>query len=140
MKSKPFFIIFLLIGAVGVGTLLFFKRERSNTEATVEKSVFIKSVGENIPEGSIVIHMTKNGFEPEEIEIKRGDTVTWVNDDSDFRWPASNLHPTHGIYPEFDPQEPIAQSEWWSFQFKKEGVWKFHDHLNPRFRGSVKVQ
>ena len=139
MKSKTFLIIFLLIGAAGVGTLLFFERGRTNTEATVGKSVSIKSAAENIPEGSVVIRMTKNGFEPEEIEIKRGDMVTWVNEDADFRWPASNLHPTHGIYPEFDPQQPLALGDSWSFRFEKVGEWRCHDHLNPRWRCVVRV-
>jgi len=53
--------------------------------------------------------------------------------------PASDLHLTHGIYPEFDPQEPIDPKNSWSFQFLKFGKWKFHDHLNPYYRGIINV-
>lgn len=133
-------IIFLVIALGGIGMLFFFDTQRTSAPAIIEKSVSIKSAREDIPDGDIVIRMTKNGFDPEEVEIKKGDTVIWVNEDSDYRWPASNLHPTHEIYPEFDPREPLAVGEHWLFTFEKVGEWRFHDHLRPRWRGKVRVE
>lgn len=86
-----------------------------------------------------VISMTREGFGPSEIEIRRGDIVQWVNNDSVDHWPASDLHPTHGIYPEFDPQQPIPPGASWSFKFEKSGTWRMHDHLKPLWRGLVHV-
>lgn len=83
------------------------------------------------------IHMTEDGFEPSEAEIKNGDTVIFENTDSRDRWPASNIHPTHGIYPEFDPKKPINPSQSWGFKFEKSGLWKYHDHLFPQFTGNI---
>lgn len=90
--------------------------------------------------GDTIISMTPEGFLPEEVNIKQGETVTWVNNDTALRWPASNLHPTHAIYQEFDPQEPLDSGESWSFRFDKVGNWRSHDHLKPEFRGMIDVK
>lgn len=83
--------------------------------------------------------MTKNGFEPQEITVDIHSTVRFINEDDADRWPASNLHPTHTIYPEFDPKEPIAPGKLWEFHPRKAGSWKYHDHLFPHLRGTLVV-
>ena len=55
-------------------------------------------------------------------------------------WPASNIHPTHMIYPEFDAKRPVASGKDWSFTFTKKGTWRYHDHLNPEATGTVVVE
>lgn len=94
---------------------------------------------ENIGSQDIIIRQTDNGFEPQEITVKKGTRVVFVNDTSSYNWPASNLHPTHGIYPEFDPLQPIDSGKAWAFVFDKVGEWGYHDHLRPNRRGIVKV-
>lgn len=83
--------------------------------------------------------MTKDGFEPSNIQIRKDETVIFQNKDSRDRWPASNNHPTHDIYKGFDPQKPIKPGESWEFKFEKEGEWQFHDHLYPQIKGTVSV-
>lgn len=86
-----------------------------------------------------VITLTSLGFRPETITIKLGESIIFKNDrDTEF-WPASNLHPTHGIYSEFDPKKKIAPNETWSFAFQKPGIWKYHDHLFSNFTGTIIV-
>jgi len=89
--------------------------------------------------GAQVITLTENGYEPSEVSIRKGETVTFKNTTGKLFWPASNLHPSHGIYPEFDPAEPIPADGMWSFTFEKSGEWKFHDHLAPYFTGVITV-
>lgn len=86
-----------------------------------------------------VIEMTQNGFEPNEVTIDTNSTVIFLNKDKNPRWPASNVHPTHDIYPEFDPQERIEVGKDWTFKPNRAGIFKFHDHLYPHFRGSLTV-
>ncbi|MEX2008012.1 MAG: hypothetical protein WD850_00735 [Candidatus Spechtbacterales bacterium] len=86
------------------------------------------------------IRITQEGFFPEEITVQRGDSVVWINEASEYRWPASNLHPTHSIYAEFDPLEPLAPGESWSFRFEQEGSWQYHDHLRPSKEGVIIVE
>ena len=85
------------------------------------------------------VRMESGKFVPDALEIRVGDQVTFENHDTEPRWPASNLHPTHGIYPEFDPQEGIPPGGSWSFVFDRAGGWKFHDHLTPTLRGIIEV-
>jgi hypothetical protein len=84
--------------------------------------------------------MQKNSFSPQTITINQGDTVLFENVDSQDRWPASNIHPTHEIYPEFDPKKPVPANTSWQFTFDKAGTWKYHDHLEPTLSGTVIVK
>jgi plastocyanin len=86
------------------------------------------------------IHIDEFGFTPTVIEIAQGQTVTFENVGTEPSWPASNDHPTHQIYSEFDPKEPVKPGEVWIFTFDKPGDWKFHDHLSPQHTGIIKVK
>jgi len=90
-------------------------------------------------ENKYVIKMTKNGFEPSDLSIEQNSIIEFKNEDNKDHWPASDVHPTHQIYPEFDPQKGVSPGQSWKFQFKKNGVWKFHDHLFPHIKGSIAV-
>ena len=80
-----------------------------------------------------------NAYTPSTLNIKSGDIVVFKNKSKDTFWPASNPHPLHTDYPEFDPKKPVAAGQMYQFKFLKVGVWKFHDHLNPTARGVVTV-
>lgn len=86
-----------------------------------------------------IIKMTKNGFEPQKIQIKKGSKIVFVNETDDLRWPASNLHPTHLIFPEFDSRKPLEKNEKWEFTFEKVGIWQYHDHVLPHLTGTITV-
>lgn len=101
--------------------------DSSNLNSTVK-------VGEN------TVLMLEKGFEPEKIVVKAGGKVTFINKDKVFRWPASDLHPTHTIYSEFDPKEPIKPGDSWEFTFEKIGLWNYHDHLSPLLTGKIIVE
>lgn len=82
---------------------------------------------------------TQRGFEPSILTIPIGVTVTFSSRLESPFWPASNLHPNHLIYPEFDPRTPIDSGETWTFTFDRPGEWRFHDHLASEATGVVHV-
>lgn len=86
-----------------------------------------------------MVTLEKNGFVPKEITIRKGDTIVFKTTRKESFWPASQLHPTHTIYPEFDPKRPTNPRDSWNFTFNKVGIWNYHDHLAPLFKGTVKV-
>lgn len=100
---------------------------------------FSKTATTNTPVDTLVISLEKDGFHPASIRVAQGAKVTFVNHTNTTMWPASNLHPTHEIYPEFDPKAPVLPGATWAFTFTKSGVWRYHDHLRPTFTGSVLV-
>ncbi|TSC83302.1 MAG: hypothetical protein G01um101419_56 [Parcubacteria group bacterium Gr01-1014_19] len=87
-----------------------------------------------------LIKMGDDSYDTKELTINKGDTVTFENIGTQQRWPASNIHPSHNIYPEFDSKKKMAPGEKWSFKFDQPGVWKFHDHLRPSILGVITVK
>jgi hypothetical protein len=90
-------------------------------------------------EATTVIVMNEEGFSPREVTVDEHTVINFVNKDSVDRWPASNLHPTHEVYPEFDPRQPITPGNFWMFRPNKPGIWRYHDHLWPHRRGTLTV-
>src|SRR3989344_7627325 len=95
------------------------------------------------------IEITSSGFNPPELTINAGETVTFINKDTEPHWPASAMHPTHLLYPvtggcigsKFDACKELAQGETFTFAFNEIGAWKYHDHLKPGvYFGSVTVK
>lgn len=95
-----------------------------------------------LPEGQVVaeIHMVAEAYQPSTVSLKAGQSIRFVNDSGANRWPASNLHPSHLLYPEFDPKKPIKPGESWIFTFRKQGNWRMHDHLLPYIKGTITVE
>ena len=90
--------------------------------------------------GSVVVHVTDEGFEPRSITVEAGRTVVFENVGDEAHWPASDDHPTHQEYPGFDPKKPIQPGEEWSFTFDRPGEWGYHDHMNPYLTGEIVVR
>lgn len=87
----------------------------------------------------VEIVLTPEGYMPREITIKKGTKVTFTNTTGKPHWPASNLHPTHNIYSEFDPREPVPHDESWAFVFERVGRHNFHDHIRAYYVGTIYV-
>ncbi len=87
----------------------------------------------------MVVIFNEEGFTPNEITILQGQRVTFKTTTDKQFWPASDSHPSHTIYSEFDPLEPVDQNKSWTFVFDKVGTWQYHDHLDPSYLGEVNV-
>lgn len=86
-----------------------------------------------------VVH-TEQGFSPATLTVTAGEEVTFKNESAKKMWPASNTHPTHLIYPEFDAKSAIASEGAYKFKFTKKGTWPYHDHLEPVHQGTIIVK
>jgi plastocyanin len=78
-------------------------------------------------------------FLPNSLDIKQGDIVFFKNSSTKSFWPASNPHPTHTAYPEFDAKSAMKPGQTFEFKFLKTGTWGFHDHLNSSASGTITV-
>jgi len=97
--------------------------------------------------------MFDDKYVPMEVTIKQGETITFINKGKNDHWPASNIHPTHTIYPGsdirkcgtieekniFDACSGIKPGASYSFKFDQIGSWRFHDHLYPELHGTIIV-
>ena len=102
-------------------------------------SPLLVSAHGGVNDDELIIRMNGNGFEPKELTVVLGDKVLFINNDDADRWPASNSHPVHAIYPQFDPEKHIKPGESWTFTFERVGTWGMHDHLFPHFIGKIIV-
>lgn len=89
--------------------------------------------------GEQTIRMTEDGFVPDTMMVHQGTKIRFLNVDMLAHWPASDLHPSHTLYAEFDPHMPIDSSKEWDFTFEKIGTWGMHDHLAPYIIGTITV-
>jgi plastocyanin len=120
--------LFVVIGVlVGILALVFFFMNREDSTKVVSF------------DGDAVITISEDTYTPQNIKIKKGAKVTFVNNSGELRWPASDLHPSHLIFPEFDPRQPVENGKSWEFKFEKEGTWGYHDHLAPYITGTIDV-
>lgn len=101
-----------------------------------------------LPSKNHTLKLTKDGFDPSNIVISKGDRVTWLNTDTRLHWPASNPHPVHTEYiskergcisSALDACHGLKKGESFSFTFEKIGIWGMHDHLFPGDSMSIVV-
>lgn len=83
---------------------------------------------------------TNEGFIPNEISIKTGQIVKFINQSDRKMWIASDDHPSHNIYPEFDQKDMVNKGGSYEFKFDKEGSWGFHNHLYSNHLGKIIVR
>ncbi len=87
-----------------------------------------------------LVTFTDTGITPSTLTVPVNTTVTFTNNGQGTHWPASDPHPTHTGLPGFDADKALSTGESYSFTFTTKGTWGFHDHLNPRLKGSIIVQ
>jgi plastocyanin len=102
---------------------------------------------------SVTVRYTNDGYMPETITVPRGTRVTFKNESDFSLWTASNIHPTHTVYPGsginkcnttqkagiFDTCTSITKGQSWSFTFLETGEWRYHNHVSARDGGVVVV-
>lgn len=54
-------------------------------------------------------------------------------------WVASNPHPYHTDYPEFNARAASSSGATFTFLFNKVGTWGYHNHLQPNHQAVVVV-
>jgi plastocyanin len=101
------------------------------------------AAGNQLDKGGVVarsvVTYTDSGFAPQPLSIKKGSTVTFVNESSRGMWVASGVHPTHQLLPGFDQLSTSPKGGTYEYVFTKVGTWKYHNHVNPSDGGTVVV-
>jgi len=87
----------------------------------------------------LTVVYTNEGYSPKEITVKKGETIKFINMSDRRVWTASDEHPAHTIYPEFDQKTAAGRGNEYSFKFDKVGTWGFHNHSYAKHLGTVTV-
>jgi plastocyanin len=104
--------------------------QNSQEERSSSSSLPITEEGNVV---SIVGNSGGNSYNPNPIEIKVGDTVTWINDDSSPHTVTSS-----NDISTFD-SNVLRRGETFSFTFDKEGEYPYFCTLHPKMVGTVLV-
>jgi plastocyanin len=88
----------------------------------------------------ILVSYSEKGFNPSILTIKAGQKVRFINNSYGSMWVASDPHPSHSDYPEFDQLLAVEHNGTFDFTFTKTGTWKYHNHILPIIKGTVVVQ
>jgi plastocyanin len=78
-----------------------------------------------------IINSDLNEFNPSEINISAGQTVTWINNNSNTLTVTSKDGMFEGI---------IRTNESYTFQFFTTGTYSYYNRVNPRMVGIVNVK
>lgn len=131
MKYK--ILIFVIV--LGVSSYLTYYFTNNKTISVEDREQINKMISE---QQNIVIY-TNEGFEPRELEIKKGETIKFINMSDRKMWVASNDHPSHNIYPEFDQKDIVVRNGEYEFIFERTGIWEYHNHLFSSHEATITV-
>lgn len=89
------------------------------------------------PQEAIVM-ITADGFMPQAIKIRPGDSVKWINKDIQPHAVASNPHPEHdgltGLL-----SDTLAPDAEYTYVFEEAGTFEYHDEHQPERNAVVEV-
>ena len=89
--------------------------------------------------GEYTITITRQGFEPSTITVKKGSTIRWLNVDSTED--QARYNPTHRIkIPNVYTGQTIAPGTSWSWAFTKSGTFDYNDMMHENLRGTIIVE
>jgi hypothetical protein len=95
--------------------------------------------GTPAPSYSKLVVYTAEGYSPAVLEVSLGSKVGFKNT-SDFpMWTASDPHPLHSDYGDFDSRRDYLAGETYVYEFKETGTFGYHNHEKSLHRGIVRV-
>lgn len=149
--NKNVTIVVLLLLA-GIGAWYFSSTQKSSTyqtpestpittpEPTQTKELTSPQEKTTTPQSENTVVYSSSGFSPLTLTISPGSTVTFLNSSNTDMWIASDPHPIHNNFPQFDARKGSLPGQSYSFTFNKPGTYEFHNHLNPSSIGTIQVE
>lgn len=134
MNPKKIIGIILILAFFGLG---FYLSKKGNNTGQGNGQTQVASGNQNPT--AATVQYSDNGFSPATITVKKGTSVTFVNNSSAPMWVASNPHPTHTDLPGFDQLSAADNGGTYSYTFQKTGSWGYHNHRSPGDTGTVVV-
>jgi plastocyanin len=130
----------LVVALVAAGTWVLLNRDSATAPtAPPTESQTTTETDDEKAETTEVAYQT-GGFSPAELRVKVGTKVTFRNDSQQQLWIATDPHPAHTEYPEFNSERGIGPGQTYSFTFTRAGNWGYHNNLNSFHTGTIIVE
>jgi plastocyanin len=167
LDNKTIAILWMVAAILFIATLIYFSPQgptalfttsvsdtaESIREGTAPIPPFtdeIKARVENSNGFSALVSYTQLGFEPREVNIKKGDTIRFTNNSGEDLWVAATGE-SGRVYPysdradgcgssDFDSCKPFGPQDFWEFTFAESGIWSFVNRADGTKSGEVMVR
>jgi plastocyanin len=143
-KKTTIWVVVLLVVVAAVGAGVYAATKSSNTATTTHDDGHNHGTsGSNgdtssTASASATITATDDGFNPNTVTVKKGQTVKVVNSSSSSIEFSSGSHPTHLEDPEIN-MGTLKPGESGTITPTKTGTHSFHDHLHDDHTGTLIV-
>ncbi len=135
-------VFVLLVLGIG-GYILYGNMKYSRSLGASNQNSNSQNTNSTVPtqgtRNSSSVQVSSNGFQPMNLVIKAGTTVTWTNNSGEDVSINSNNHPTHLLYPPLNLGR-VSDGGQVSLTFDTPGTYGYHNHLNPSQTGTITVQ
>lgn len=129
--TKGFFILTLATVFVLISIILGCQPAPTGT-APAEEATMEEATPEEVTSAEATVTIEGFAFNPTEVRISAGGTVTWQHKD-----PAP--HTVTSDNGEFDSGS-LSQGDNWSFTFEKPGTYEYHCEIHPSMKAKVIVE
>jgi plastocyanin len=147
MRTAAMLVVAAAVLAAGCTTFT------QNEQSSEDRSGDTSEPAQQPAREEATIYFTSSGFQPADVTVEQGGTVTWINNASRSMWVGSNDHPVHTKYSgtsrsqhcEDGDQTSAAfdqcsTGDRFSFTFEKTGEWGYHNHQPFVPGGTVTVR
>lgn len=131
-------LIILIATAAAFGAVYFYFNNTLPVKEVIQNTQVPKALANHTSPSEVDI--TKIGFIPAFIRIKKGAQLTWTNTESIHHQVVFDPNPTHTDNPGIDGLD-LEPEESVTFIFERSGTFTYHDFINPtKYRGIVLVE
>lgn len=135
MVNKTAIVIASIATIIGAVVATYFLSGSMNSEAEGSRNSVQQPIVTSIPENSTVVKIVansgSNSFSPNPVEIKVGETVTWLNDDSGRH----TITAKDGVF----ESELMGKGQSFIYTFDREGEYSYFCEPHPNMVGTVVV-
>jgi plastocyanin len=99
-----------------------------------------KSFVDETGSSEIVVKLSDTKFMPQDIKIKKGTTITWVNDDNSDHYINTDSHPAHTYFLDQNSRS-LKKGDTYSVTFDTAGIYPYHCSAHEAtMKGSILVE
>lgn len=131
-------IIVAIVGAVFVTHKLDNKQNQSPTSGSPQGTTNTSSTSSNATQGAVTGHIEIKDnmiFTPSQISVRKGEAVTWTNNDNTSHTVTDDLKDVGG-----PDSATIAPGATYTFTFTKTGSFQYHCEFHHEMRGTIVVK